>query len=311
MFDIPSWLPPILGLAILAAVVILRLQTANQIRTRLSDEDEPLEEPTENTASRSEPATGLISNWLYLAGFRSPNATITFVAATTGLALVGGIVMYRIHSEGTVDQIANLVSAIPGGVGNVIIPFVLAMPWFVWTVILLLPMLFVRAVRRQRVQLIEEDLPLVLDLLNTLAQAGIGFDAALDRILDAQSADRPLIQELRTFQYDLLAGRPRIESLRRLARRINVATFSTFISAIIQSEQVGAGIAQTLRIQAADFRSRRREKAMAAAMTVPSKLIVPMVIGFLPGVFVALMGPLLFQALQMLDRTMRGVGGGG
>ena len=271
-----------------------------------ADDDDP-----QSGAPRPTDPEGWLSSWLFLAGYRSPNAANTFLIITLGLLLVSGFTMYRITTSGAVDQLVAMLSSIPGGVGNVIVPFALASPWFIVATISGIPALLVRAVRRNRVSQVEEDLPLVLDLLNTLAQAGIGFDAALDRVLAAQSPNRPLVQELRSFQYDILAGRPRVDSLRALSRRVEVPTFSSFISAIIQAEQVGAGIAQTLRIQADDFRARRRERATAAALAVPTKLIVPMVIGFLPGVFVALLGPMMHEAFQMMDRTLRGIGGGG
>jgi len=307
MNDLPAFLAMFAGVVILITILVLRLRAGEQIRSRLSEPDndqEAIESP------RTDPATGLISGWLYRAGYRSPNAATYFLLITFGFLASGGFVIYQLHARGATDQLANALISIPGGVGNVLVPFALASPWLIVITIATTPSLFVRAVRRRRVEQVEEDLPLILDLLNTLAQAGIGFDSALDRILAAQQAERPLVQELRSFQYDILAGRPRVESLRRLSRRLQVPTFSTFISAIIQAEQVGAGIAQTLRIQSAEFRSRRREKATAAAMSVPTKLIVPMVIGFLPGVFVALLGPMLYQALQVMDQTLRNIGGG-
>src|SRR5438046_2128112 len=83
---------------------------------------------------------------------------------------------------------------------------------------------------RDRVAKIDEDLPITLELLATLADAGIGFDAALDRILASQPADRPLAEELRVFQVELQAGRPRTECLRRLGRRIDVSSLTVLIS---------------------------------------------------------------------------------
>ena len=74
----------------------------------------------------------------------------------------------------------------------------------------------------------------------------------------------------------------------------------------MQAEQTGSGIGRTLRTQALEIRARRREKAAAAAMMVPTKLVVPMVIGFLPGVFVVLLGPILFEALGALEQSFRG-----
>jgi tight adherence protein C len=296
----------IVGIVILLTILFVRMRTIGKIQSRLGSIDEEPEEPPVVT----DPASGWLSGWLYLAGFRSPNAAAVFVTITVAILVLGGFAMWQFHASGIPQQGADLLRSIPGGVGNVMVPFALAMPWLLLLMLVMVPVLVVRQFRKRRVEQVEVDLPLTLDLLNTLAQSGIGFDAALDRIIAAQPADRVLVQELRTFQYDNLAGRPRVDSLRRLARRLQVPAFSTFISAIIQAEQVGAGIAQTLRVQAAEFRSRRREKAAAAALSVPSKMILPMVIGFLPGVFVALLGPMLYQAMQMMGQTLRGIGGG-
>jgi tight adherence protein C len=250
-----------------------------------------------------------VRGWMFRAGIRHSQAEVFFWVATGMLFLLGVLLWYQLFRTGTIDIATDFVRTIPGGVGNVMVPFVLALPWFLIIVLTLIPTLVVRSIRRKRVQQIEQDLPLLLDLLNTLSQAGVGFDAALDQILNAQSARRPLARELRTFQADNLAGRSRTESLRRLMRRISVPVFSTFISAVVQAEQVGAGIGETLKIQAAELRSRRREKATAAAMSVPTLLVVPMVVGFLPGIFVVLLGPMLYQALGVVGQTLRGVSG--
>ena len=82
--------------------------------------------------------------------------------------------------------------------------------------------------------------------------------------------------------------------------------FSAFISAIVQAEQTGAGIGATLKTQSAEMRSRRREKAAAAAMSVPTMLVIPMVIGFMPGIFVILLGPMVFEVLGVLEQNFRG-----
>lgn len=250
-----------------------------------------------------------IRGWLFRAGFRHPLATPIFWVSTVSLFVLGILIWFQLYRGGTIDIAADFIRSIPGGVGNVMVPFALATPWVLIVVLTLVPTLVVRSVRRKRVQEVEQDLPLFLDLLNTLSQAGIGFDAALDRILGAQSSNRPLVSELRTFQADNLAGRSRVDSLKRLMRRVDVPMFSTFISAIVQAEQVGAGIGDTLKVQAVEMRARRREKAAAAAMSVPTLLVMPMVIGFLPGIFVVLLGPMIFEAFAAMGQTLRGVSG--
>ena len=133
-----------------------------------------------------------------------------------------------------------------------------------------LPWLMVQASRRRRVTAVEPDLPLVLELLATLGESGIGFEAALARVLDAAPSDRPLTREFRTFQRETLTGRPRIEAMRRMSRRIDVTSLTIFISAVVQAEQIGAGISDVLRRQAEDVRDRRRDRALNMAQRFPS-----------------------------------------
>ncbi len=249
---------------------------------------------------------GRVSIWLFRAGFRRPEALAIYYVATCVLGLLGLGLMFQLSRQGIFLVASEMVSSIPGGVGNVLVPFVLGTPWFLFAVLMLIPTLIVRSARRNRVKKIEQELPLLLDLLTTLAQAGIGFDSALDKILSVQKQSQPLVQELRLFQYDNLAGRSRVESLRRLMRRVHVPMFSAFISAIVQAEQTGTGMGATLKTQSSEMRSRRREKASAAALSVPTMLVLPMVLGFLPGIFIILLGPMLFEVFGVLDQSFRG-----
>ena len=148
--------------------------------------------------------------------------------------------------------------------------------------------------------------PSRLDLLATLSEAGLGFDTGLARILETKLGDHPLARDFRSYQADLLAGRPRIDALRRFARRIEVASISILVSALVQAEQLGTGIAQVLRRQADDLRSRRRERANAFAMTLPVKRMFPLVICFLPGIFVWPLGPAFAQLFQMANSLLQG-----
>jgi len=275
-----------------------------KINKRLAEPNSP-EQDTNN--SREELLErGRVSIWLFRAGFRRPEALAIYYAATFVLGFLGLGLMFQLSRQGIFIVASEMVSSIPGGVGNVMVPFVLGTPWFLFAVMMLIPTLIVRSARRNRVKKIEQELPLLLDLLTTLAQAGIGFDSALDKILSVQKQSQPLVQELRLFQYDNLAGRSRVESLRRLMRRVHVPMFSAFISAIVQAEQTGTGMGATLKTQSAEMRSRRREKASAAALSVPTMLVLPMVLGFLPGIFIILLGPMLFEAFGVLDQSFRG-----
>jgi tight adherence protein C len=240
-----------------------------------------------------------------MAGYRGPQAAPIFVGATIVLTIVGGLLTLAIHAAGLVQQMAMIATIVPGGVGEVFLPLVYASPWIVLAMLAGAPALVVRQTRVRRVSLIEQDLPITLDLLATLAEVGLGLDAAIDRLLDAMPRGRPLPEEFRAFQRDVLAGRPRIDSLRLLGRRVGVAWFSIFISAVVQAEQIGAGMAEVLKVQAEDLRQRRKEQALAFAMATPVKLLLPLVVCFVPGIFVAALGPIFYEIFQFLDTFLR------
>lgn len=195
---------------------------------------------------------------------------------------------------------------VPGGVGETFLPVVWVAPWIIAILMVCLPWTIVRAARRQRVAMIEQDLPLAMELMATLSESGLGFDSALMRILKTRLSGRPLADELRIYQADLLAGRPRIESLRRLSGRMRVGSISILVSALVQAEQMGMGIAKVLRSQADDIRARRREAAIAFANALPVKRLFPLVICFLPGLFVWTLGPAFIQLFRLTETFVRG-----
>jgi tight adherence protein C len=246
-----------------------------------------------------------LARWLSLAGYRSPNAVVSFVSAEVLCLCVGIVVACALVGSGMVETSSRLFHAIPGAVSDLFSLFVHTSPWLFAAALTMLPWLVVRDARKRRVNQVEQDLPVVLELLATLSEAGLGFDAALDRVLGAQPPQRPLTMEFRTFQLEVLAGRARVQCLRRLTRRVQVTSLSILVSALIQTEQVGSAVADTLRRQAEDMRNRRRERALAAAGALPVKLMFPLVACFLPGILALTMGPIFYEFLQMADRILR------
>jgi tight adherence protein C len=242
---------------------------------------------------------GVLRHWLFLAGYRSPAAVGLFVTAMLLAVALGLATVYTFYLSGALELIVQSVSLVPGGIGDMFRPVAYAAPWLVLLILVCIPWLVVRRSRQQRVEQVEQDLPIALDLLATLSEAGLALDAGLARLLDTKLGDRPLARELRSYQSDLLAGRARVEALRRLARRLEVSSVSILVSALVQAEQMGTGIAIVLRRQADDQRGRRRERANAFAMTLPVKRMFPLVICFLPGIFVWTLGPAFAQLFQM------------
>jgi hypothetical protein len=294
----------LLGVAILlgSGGLLLYLMLSRHRRRRLRQFGLELEEP-----QRFEGETqGWFRRWLANAGYRQFTAPIFFIAAEVAAIGVGWVVGQWLVAP-VVADLAITVQEIPGGIGGLLAGVITTAPWLAFTILALVPVLAVRAARRRRVQEVEEDLPLVLELFATLAEAGLSFDAALGRIL-AQRHRRTLSVELSGFQRDVLAGVPRLHALRQLAHRVDVMSLTTFISAVVQSEQLGASIAETLRHQADDLRDRRRERALLLAQALPVKLVFPLMTCFLPGVFISTLGPVLFQMIQVANSVLRPVG---
>ena len=292
-----------IGIAVGFAFTLSSMIRRQRGRQRLYEE---APEAADRESEGSEP--GFLTHWLALAGFRRPGAVTAFLSITALAIVAGLLVPVAIRATGISDRMIRGISLIPGGVGDLFLPVVYAGPWFVCVGIACLPWLLVRRARRKRVQQYEQDFPIYLELFATLSEAGLGFDAALERILKSQPSVRPLADEFRTFQVELLAGRSRVMCLRRLGRRVEITSFTAFISALVQAEQVGSGIAAVLRRQADDMRDRRREHFLAQAMTLPVKLAFPLIICFLPGLFVFTLGPVFYQFFQFADSLIRNRG---
>ncbi len=258
------------------------------------------------SAVSSQPAAGPsgmqpLERWLFLAGFRTGRPALVFMLSTAAAASLGLAVALAFQTSGLQQLMMNSALVLPGGVGETFLPVMQTAPWLLMLLLTSLPLVHVRRRRFQRVMLIEQDLPLALELFATLSEAGAGFDAAMSRILTTQLANRPLANEFRQFQAELLAGVPRARCLRFLASRIDIPAISTFVSALVQAEQLGMGIARVLRIQADDLRARRRERAIAFANSLATKRVIPLVICFLPGLFVWTLGPAFIEFFRIIE----------
>ncbi|MFN3240636.1 MAG: type II secretion system F family protein [Planctomycetota bacterium] len=238
-----------------------------------------------------------LARWLYLAGYRRPDAPTRFWFATGALALLGAALGLLLLLSGLLAHLETTLVGIPGRVGYLFVPIVLAVPVILPLAFAALPTTRVRRARRARVDLILRDLYPALELFASLAQAGLAFDAALARVLASFGADRPLGRELQTFQAEVMGGADRTRCFRRLAHRVAVPQLSSFTSALIRAHEVGIGLASTLRRQADELRSELRERALGRAQSLPSRLVFPLVLCFLPGVFVMSLGPAFYGFL--------------
>ncbi len=128
-----------------------------------------------------------------------------------------------------------------------------------------------------------------IDQLTICVEAGMGFDAALLRV--ASTNEGPLSAELQHTVSDMRAGVPRDQALRALAGRTQLPEIKTVTQALIQSQRHGTPLADTLRVQAAEIREKRRQAIEEQAAKLATKLIFPTVLLFFPVIFVVLIGP--------------------
>ncbi len=132
-------------------------------------------------------------------------------------------------------------------------------------------------------------LPDALDLLTISVEAGLGFDAALAKVVEKMEG--PLVDEFRQALAEVRMGRTRRDALRDVATRADAQPVSNFIGAIIQAEQLGVPIAKVLQIQSNQLRIERRQRAEEAAAKAPVKMLFPMVGCIFPTIFIVILGP--------------------
>ena len=156
-----------------------------------------------------------------------------------------------------------------------------------------LPPMLVQSRIDRRQQNIIKALPDALDLLTVCVEAGLGFDAAMGKVAEKWETDLSL--EFARVNREIQLGKARREALRSMADRLGVADLTSFIAAVIQTEQLGVSLAKVLRIQADQMRVRRRQRAEQAAHRAPLKMLIPMTLLIFPTLIVVLVVPAIFM----------------
>lgn len=141
--------------------------------------------------------------------------------------------------------------------------------------------------RRQKE--IRKAMPDALDLLTICVEAGLGFDGAMAKVVEKW--DNELSLAFARVLKEMQLGKLRREALRDMADRVGIPEMTSFVAAIIQSEQLGVSMAKVLRIQSDQMRIRRRQRAEEEAHKAPIKMLIPLALLIFPSICIVLMTP--------------------
>ncbi len=151
------------------------------------------------------------------------------------------------------------------------------------------PNMYLYQLGYDRTNKMQRALPDALDLLTISVESGLGFDAALSQV--ARNTEGPLSEEFARVLQEMQIGMGRGQALRALGDRTHVGDLKGFVGAMVQADALGIPIAQVLRVQSKEIRTKRRQKAEEQAQKVAIKILIPLIFCVLPCLFLAVLGP--------------------
>lgn len=223
---------------------------------------------------------------LVQAGYSSESASTTFFAIkiAAGLALPALVLVAAVFYP-HLTAVQLLYVALAAGFVGLTLPN-MALAW--------------RIEHRQREIL--NGFPDALDLIVACTEAGLGLNAALQRVAEDLAVSHPdLCAELALVNSEMRAGVERVTALRNLADRTGIEDIRGLVSTLSQSLRFGTSIADTLRIYAHELRDKRMQRAEEEAAKIGTKMIFPLVLCMFPGFFVVMVGPAVLGVLRVLQ----------
>jgi tight adherence protein C len=215
-----------------------------------------------------------------LAGNPWPISAATFLLVRFILALViGGFLLWTILGVKGYFTDSDRVLLIGGGfLGGFYLPQI---------------MLTSRITRRQKD--VRKAMPDALDLLTICVEAGLGFDAAMSKV--AEKWETELSIAFSRVIREIQLGKLRREALKDMSDRLGIAEMTSFVAAIIQSEQLGVSLGKVLRIQSDQMRIKRRQRAEEESRKAPIKMIIPMALLIFPSILIIILTPAAIQVM--------------
>lgn len=223
------------------------------------------------------------------AGIRNPSAPIKFMIAQGVLPFIlCGFVMMII--SGMEEKPENVVV--------LLMIFIAAFAGYK------LPDLLIKNTIIKRQEEINLAFPDSLDMMLICVQGGIGLEQTVDRVAhEVAEHSAVLAEELGILSAEMAMLNDRRKALQDFAKRVGSGGAKSFATALIQAEQYGTSVSQAMRVMSEEIRDQRMAMAEQKAAALPPKLTVPMILFFLPALFVIILGPAGIQA------SSAGVGG--
>ena len=209
----------------------------------------------------------------------------------------------------TVDRVLSgkVIGAIAGLMGGLVFSLMLNSPGVKVIVVVgvtvvgfFAPNLYLYQKGHERAEVLQRGLPDAIDLLTISVESGLGFDAAVQQV--ARNTEGPIAEEFSRVLREMQIGSGRADALRAMGERTNVADVRTFVGAMVQADAFGIPIAQVLRIQSAEMRVKRRQRAEEKAQQVPVKITIPLIFCILPTLFIAVMGPAVLSIMDSFKK---------
>ncbi len=160
------------------------------------------------------------------------------------------------------------------------------------------PQLWLSSKISRRQKEIRRAMPDALDLLTICVEAGLGFDAALSKV--SEKWESQLSFAFARVIQEIQLGKVRREALRDMADRVGIPEMTSFVAAVIQSEQLGVSMAKVLRIQSDQMRVKRRQHAEEEAHKAPLKMLIPMALLIFPSLMIVLLTPAALRLMQSM-----------
>jgi len=226
------------------------------------------------------------------AGWRTPSTPALFFAGKTGLAVLLPLIVFLYLSSKAVATDGNVKlfwMVMAGGAGYY------------------LPNIILNRVVNTRQRDIFESFPDALDLMTVCVEAGLAMDAALARVANEIGLKSlVLAEEMQLVTLELRAGSAKDKALRNLALRTGVEDVDALVTMLIQADRFGTSIADSLRVQSEQLRTKRRQRAEEQAAKISLKLLFPLIFFIFPSLLVVLLGPAMLNLYRNLLPAMAG-----